>query len=183
MAGPFWVKMTLHQGIVPCQLLIRKVAHRVQFASPIPLHVLGEVKGRLYPPQELDRKFTRALFPRTTNRYGCVTLHRYHFYVDQGLPQQQVLLWVHGQELRAVFDQVLLAEYHCHYDLREGKVKDIRVDRFYASPFASRQEQASLLERNPLESVVVYRPKSLIRQASLSFRAEQLWLFERLRIA
>ena len=29
MAGPFWVKMTLHQGIVPCQLLRRKVAHRV----------------------------------------------------------------------------------------------------------------------------------------------------------
>ena len=29
MAGLFWVKMTLHQGIVPCQLLRRKVAHRV----------------------------------------------------------------------------------------------------------------------------------------------------------
>jgi hypothetical protein len=36
---------------------------------------------------------------------------------------------------------------------------------------------------NPLESVVVYRPKSLMRQASLPFRAEQLWLFERVGIA
>lgn len=163
---------TAHQGLL-----------KAQFASPIPLHVLGEVKGRLYPPQELDRKFARALFPRTTNRYGCVTLHSYHFYVDQGLPQKQVLLWVYGQELRAVFDNVLLAEYHCHYDLREGKVKAIRVDRFYPSPFASRQEQGSLIELNPLESVVVYRPKSLMRRASLPFRAEQLWLFERVRIA
>ena len=60
----------------------------------------------------------------------------------------------------------LLADYHCRYDLRAGKVKDIRVDRFYPSPFASRQAQGALLERNPLESVVVYRPKSLMRHAS-----------------
>jgi hypothetical protein len=162
---------TAHQGLL-----------KEQFASPIPLHVLGEVKGRLYTPQELERKFARALFPRTTNRYGCVTLHSYHFYVDQGVPQTQVLLWVYGPELRAVFDNVLLAEYHCHYDLREGKVKDIRVGQFYPSPFASRQEQGSLIERNPLESVVVYRPKSLRRQAALPSRAEQLWLFARVRI-
>jgi len=163
---------TAHQGLL-----------KAQFASPIPLHVLGEVKGRLYTPQELERKFAHALFPRTTNRYGCVTLHSSHFYVDQGLPQQPVLLWVHGQELRAVFEQVLLAEYHCHYDLREGKVKDIRVSQVYPSPFAARQAQGSLLERNPRDSMVVYRPKSLMRQATLPFRAEQLWLFERVRIA
>jgi hypothetical protein len=162
---------TAHQGLL-----------KEHFASPIPLHVLGEAKGRLYTPQELERKFARALFTRTTNRYGCVTLHRYHFYVDQGLPQQQIGLWVYGQELRAVFDNVLLAEYHCHYDLREGKVTDIRVSQFYPSPFASRQEQGALIERNPLESMVVYRPKSLRRQAALPLRAEQLWLFARVRV-
>jgi transposase InsO family protein len=162
---------TAHQGLL-----------KEQFASPIPLHVLGEAKGRLYTPQELERKFARALFPRTTNRYGCVTLHSYHFYVDHGLPQKQVLLWVYGQELRAVCEHVLLAEYHCHYDLREGKVTDIRVSQFYPSPFASRQEQGSLLERNPLESVVVYRPKSLRRQAALPVRAAQLWLFARVQV-
>ena len=162
---------TAHQGLL-----------KEQFASPIPLHVLGEAQGRLYTPQELERKFARALFPRITNRYGCVTLHSYHFYVDQGLPQKQVLLWVYGQELRAVCEQALLAEYHCHYDLREGKVTDIRVSQFYPSPFASRQEQGSLIERNPLESMVVYRPKSLRRQAALPLRAEQLWLFARVRV-
>ena len=163
---------TAHQGLI-----------KERFASPIPLHVLGESKGRLYPPQELARKFAQALFPRTTNRYGCVTLHRSHCYVDQGLPQQPVLLWVHGQELRAVCEQVLFAEYHCHYDLREGKVTDIRVSQVYPSPFAARQAQGSLLERHPRDSMVVYRPKSLRRQATLPFRAEQLWLFERVRIA
>ena len=49
--------------------------------------MLGEAKGRLYTPNELERTFARALFPRTTNRYGCVTLHSYHFYVEEGLPR------------------------------------------------------------------------------------------------
>ena len=109
-------------------------------------------------------------------------MHSYHFYVDQGLPQQQVLLWVYGQERRAGCEHALLAAYPCHYDLREGQVTDIRVSQFYPSPFASRQEQGSLIERNPLESMVVYRPKSLRRQAALPLQAEQLWLFARVRI-
>jgi hypothetical protein len=89
--------------------------------------VLGEAKGRLYTPEELERKFSRALFSRITNRYGCVTLHSYHFYVEAGLPKTQVLLWVYGTELRAVFDNVVLAEYHCRYDLRHRQVKDIAL--------------------------------------------------------
>src|SRR6267142_5668365 len=102
---------TAHQGLL-----------KERFASPIPLHVLGESTERLYSPQELARKFAHALFLRTTNRYGCVTLHHSHFYVDQGIPQTAVLLWVSGEDLRAVYDEVLLADYHCHYDLRMGQV-------------------------------------------------------------
>ena len=51
---------------------------------PVPLQGLGQAKGRLYTPEELARRFSRALFPRTTNQYGCVTLHSYHFYVEAG---------------------------------------------------------------------------------------------------
>lgn len=161
---------TAHQGL-----------RKAQFASPIPLHVLGEATGRLYTPRERERKCSRALFPRTTNRYGCVTLHSYHCYVDQGLPQTQVLLWVYGNELRAVFDNVVLAEYHCRYDLREGKVKDIRDGTCPPTRFAS--SQSALLPLNPQESLVLYRPQSARRQARLPFPAQQLWLFELIKIA
>ena len=153
---------TAHQGLL-----------KEQFASPIPLHVLGEVKGRLYTSQELERKFAHALFVRTTNRYGCVTLHRSHFYVDQGVPQTPVLLWVSGQDLRAVCDQVLLADYLCHYDQRTGQVTNLRIGQWYPSPFAACQAQGSLLERTPQDSVVLYRPPSVRRQAALPLRAEQ----------
>jgi transposase InsO family protein len=148
-----------------------------QFASPIPLEVLGEATGRLYTLEELDRKFSRALFPRTTNRYGCVTLHSYHFYVEDGLPKTRVLLWVYGDELRAVFENVVLAEYSCRYDLREKKVKDIRDGRFHPhDDFTS--QQGALIPLNPQESLVIYHQKSAPRQARRPFPAQQLWLFE-----
>lgn len=161
---------TAHQGLL-----------QEQFQPPIPLKVLGEVKGRLYTPDELERTFSRALFPRTTNRYGCVTLHSYHFYVEEGLPKTQVLLWVYGNELRAVFNNVVLAEYHCRYDLREGKVKDIRDGSFPPTRFAS--SQGALIPLKPQESLVLYRPKPVMRQARLPFPAQQLWLFERVSTA
>jgi hypothetical protein len=147
-----------------------------KFEPPIPLEVLGEAKGRLYSLEELDRQFSRALFPRTTNGYGCVTLHSYHFYVEEGLPKTRVLLWVYGHELRAVFENVVLAEYHCRYDLRAGKVKDIGEGRYYPTDFASKQ--VSLIPLKPQESLVLYREKSAPRQVRLPFPAEQLWLFE-----
>jgi transposase len=161
---------TAHQGLL-----------KDQFSPPIPLHVLGEAKGRRYTQDELARRFSRALFPRTTNRYGCVTLHSYHFYVEAGLPQTQVFLWVYGEQLRAVLDHVVLAAYHCHYDWREHKVKDIRDGVFYATRFAS--PQGSLVPLTPQASIVLYRPQSMARQLHLPFPAQQLWLFELVRTA
>ena len=109
------------------------------FTPPIPLRVLGDAKGRLYTPDELTRKFSQALFPRTTNQHGCVTLHSYHFYVEAGVPKTQILLWVYGEQLRAVLDHVVLAEYHCRYDWRDHKVHDIHDGVFYPTRFASPQ--------------------------------------------
>jgi transposase InsO family protein len=161
---------TAHQGLL-----------KDQFDPPIPIHVLGESQGRIFTQEELARKFSRALFPRTTNRHGCVTLHSYHFYVEAGLPQTQVFLWVYGEQLRAVLDHVVLAEYHCRYDWREHKVTDIRDGVFYATRFAS--TQGSLVPFTPQASLVLYRPRPMARQAQLPFPAQQLWLFELVKTA
>jgi hypothetical protein len=156
---------TAHQGLL-----------KEHFTPPIPLEVLGEAKGRLYTPDELARKFVQVLLPRTTNQYGCVTLHSYHFYVEAGVPKTQVLLWVYGEQLRAVLDNVILAEYHCRYNWQSRKVTDIRDGAFYPTRFAS--PQAALLPINPQESLVLYRPQALRRPTQRSVRAPQLWLFE-----
>ena len=159
---------TAHQGLL-----------KDRCDPPIPLAVLGEAKGRLYSPEELDRKFSRALFPRVTNQYGCVTLHSYHFYVEQGVPKTQILLWVYGEQLRAVLDNVVLAEYHCHYDWRTHKVTGIRDGVFYPTRFAS--PQGALIPLNPHEVLVVYRPQALRRQGRKPSPLQQLLLFELVR--
>jgi transposase InsO family protein len=156
---------TAHQGLLNDQRL-----------PPIPVEVLGEAKGRMYSQEELARRFSQALFPRTTNRYGCVTLHSYHFYVEAGLPQTRVLLWLAGEQLKAVFDNVILAEYHCRYDWQSRHVKDLRMDKLYQTRFAS--TQGTLIPLTPQECLVVYRAKCPRRRAPRQSAAHQLVLFE-----
>jgi hypothetical protein len=98
------------------------------------------------------------------------------FYVEAGVPKTQVWLWVYGEQVRAVLDHVVLAEYHCRYDWRTRKVTDIRAGVFYPTRFAS--PQGALIPLNPQEALVLYRPKPLVCQGRLPFPAQQLWLFE-----
>jgi hypothetical protein len=142
----------------------------------IPVEVLGTARGRVYTPEELARHFAQAVVPRTTNRHGCVTLPSYHSYVEEGLPRTRVLLWVAGAQLRAVFDNVVLAEYRCRYDGREHHVHDIRDGVFYATHFAARQGR--LIPLTPQDSLVVYRAKSPKRQMPHVSPPPQLLLFE-----
>jgi hypothetical protein len=115
------------------------------------------------------------VFPRTTNRYGCVTLHSYHFYVEAGLPLTQVLLWVAGTQLRAAFDHVILAEYHCRYDWRDRRVKEVRQGVFHPTRFAA--PQGTLLPLTPQDSLVIYRARAK-RRAPKRSPTPQLLLFE-----
>jgi transposase InsO family protein len=142
----------------------------------IPVEVLGTARGRVYTPEELARAFAQAVVPRTTNRYGCVTLHSDHFYVEEGLPQTRVLLWVAGEQLRAVFENVVLAEYRCRYDWRDHTVQDIREGAFYPTRFAARQGR--LIPLTPQDSLVVYRAKSPRHRIPHVSPPPQLLLFE-----
>jgi transposase InsO family protein len=156
---------TAHQGLL-----------KERFAPPLPLGVLGGATGRVYTEEELSRRFDHHLFPRRTNQYGCLTLHSYHFYLEEGLPHTQVLLWVSGEQLRATFHHVVLAEYRCHYDRRDRKVTGIREGVFYPTRFAS--PQGTLLPLTPQECMVVYRARSSRRRARRRLPAQQLLLFE-----
>jgi hypothetical protein len=156
---------TAHQGLLKDRRL-----------PPIPVEVLGTARGRVYTPEELARHFAQAVVPRTTNRYGCVTRHSYHFYVEEGLPQTRVLLWVAGERLRAAFDNVILAEYHCRYDWRDRKIKDIRQGVFHHTRYAS--PQRALIPLTPQESLVIYRAPSSRRRSPRLAPAQQLLLFE-----
>lgn len=156
---------TAHQGLLTDRRL-----------PPIPIEVLGAAAGRLYAPDDLARQFSHALFPRTTNRHGGVTWHRDHCSVEEGLPQTQVLLWVAGTQLRAMFEGVVLAEYHGRDDWRDHRVTDIGAGAFHPTRVAS--PQGWLIPLTPADSVVVYRTRAPRRQAAHGPSTPQLLLFE-----
>ena len=76
--------------------------------------------------------------------------------MEQGLPTTPVLLWLSGDQLRAVFDNVVIADYHCHHDWRSRHVTNIRDGVFYRTRYAS--PQGALIPFTPQESRVLYRP-------------------------
>jgi hypothetical protein len=156
---------TAHQGLL-----------REGFDPPIPRHVLGEAKGRLYSAEDLYRKFVHHLFRRTTNRFGCVALPHDHFHVEEGLPQQPVLVWLSGDMLRVACESVVVAEYCCHDDGRVRKIQDIGRPVFDHTRFVSAQRD--LLPRSEQRWLVVYRPRQSRRREPRSRFAQQLPLFE-----
>ena len=78
--------------------------------------------------------------------------------------------------VRAVFDNVVVAEYHCHDDWRSRHVTNIRDGVFYRTRYAS--SQGALLPITPQESRVLHRPPSGRRRRRQAFPAQQLLLFE-----
>ncbi len=98
------------------------------------------------------------------------------FYVEQGFPTTPVLLWLSGDQLRAVCENVVVAEYRCHYDWRRRHVTNIRDGVFYLTRYAS--SQGALIPFNPQESRVLYRPPSGKRRRPQTFPTQQLLLFE-----
>jgi hypothetical protein len=115
--------------------------------------LLGEAKGRRDPQDERTRKFVAAVFPRTTHQYGCMTWPRDHCSVEEGLPKTRVLLWVDGEQLRAMCADVVLAESHCHDDGREHTVTTIQHGVLYPTRVAS--PQGPLIPMNPQACVVL----------------------------
>ena len=81
-----------------------------------------------------------------------------------------------GAQLRAMFEGVVLAEYHCRYDRRAHHVTDIGAGVCYATRFAS--PQGRLIPLAPHGAVVVYRLRPLRRRAPRVSSVPQFLLFE-----
>jgi hypothetical protein len=57
-----------------------------------------------------------------------------------------------------MWDNVILAEYHCHYVWQDRKVTALSDGLFYSTRFMS--PQGSLIPVTPQTSLVLYRPRS-----------------------
>jgi hypothetical protein len=101
--------------------------------------------------------------------------------VEQGLPTTPVLLWLSGDQVRVVFDNVVVAEYRGHDDWRSRRVTNIRDGVFYPTRYAS--SQGALIPFNPRESLVLYRPQSGKGRARPAVPIQQVRLFNMISLS
>ena len=78
--------------------------------------------------------------------------------------------------MRAVFDNVVVAQYRCHYDWRYRHVINIRDGVFYHTRYAS--SQGALIPITAHESRVLYRPQLRVWRVRQTSSIRQLPLFE-----
>ena len=91
---------TAHQGLLKDRRL-----------PPIPVEVLGAAKGRRYSPGRARPPLLAGPVPPDDQPVWLCHLAQLPLLCGRGgLPTTQVLLWVSGDRLRAVFDNVVVAE-------------------------------------------------------------------------
>jgi transposase/transposase InsO family protein len=144
----------------------------------IPSEVLGWVKGRPISEEELHRKFYEHMFQRTVNHHGCVSLHNFYFYVEDGLAKSQVYLWVYQNKVLAEYNKELLIEYECSYDEKKRKVQELSKPVLHKHKYTSKQLKLFELTSDMLkvEKIEVLKRKRIPQDA------QQLHLFEVMNI-
>jgi hypothetical protein len=104
-----------------------------------PAQVLGWVRGRLVPLDELERLFQQLSFPRMVNQYGFVSIQRFYLYAERGLARQRVSVWIYEGSLRIEYQNILLAQYQSDYDPHQRRLQVVSHPTLYHTTFASPQ--------------------------------------------
>lgn len=124
----------------------------------VPIAVLGWVKGGEVTEEELERRFSRFIFLRKTNRWGYVRLSNWHFYAEEGIPRSWVHILVYKKHLRVEHQEEWLAEYPCNYDDKKRQLKEMGDPQLFETRF--RTSQLYLFPREKLGwKKAVHRPR------------------------
>ena len=140
----------------------------------IPSEVLGWIKGRPISEEELHRKFYKHMFQRTVNHHGCVSLHNFYFYIEDGLAKSQVYLWVYQNRVLAEYNKELLIEYECSYDEKKRKIQELSKPLIHKHKYTSKQLKLFELTSDMLKVEKIEK----IRRIKTVQADEQLRLFE-----
>jgi transposase InsO family protein/transposase len=144
----------------------------------IPSELLGWIKGRPISEEELHRKFYKHMFQRTVNHGGCVSLHNFYFYIEDGLAKSQVYLWVYQNKVLAEYNKELLIEYECSYDEKKRKIQELSKPLIHKHKYTSKQLKLFELTSDMLkvEKIEVLKRKRIPQDA------QQLHLFEAMNV-
>ena len=140
---------------------------RIYYKSP--QSILGSAKGVAFTSQDLSKTFAFKHHQRVVSRKGQIRILGYILYVDEGLVDETVDVYIYPECIQIEHDKQVLVEYECHYDIQARQLKTVKSDMVFWSPSMSRQ---LFIFSSQLYRIVFFR--KLIRQFVMSSQAKQL---------
>jgi transposase/transposase InsO family protein len=110
---------------------------RIYYKSP--QNILGQAKGRVFTSQDLSKTFAFKHHQRIVSRKGQIRILSYILYVDEGLADETVDVYIYPECLQIERDKQVIVEYGCHYDIQTKQLKTVKSDMVFWRPSVSRQ--------------------------------------------
>jgi len=110
---------------------------RIYYKSP--QTILGSAKGDIFTSQELSRTFAFKHYQRIVSRKGQIRILGYILYVDEGLADETVDVYIYPECLQIEHDRQVVVEYGCNYDVQMKKLRSVKSGMAFWRPSMSRQ--------------------------------------------
>lgn len=140
---------------------------RIYYKSP--QLILGTAKGKTFTSQDLGKTFAFKHYQRVVSRKGQIRILGYILYVDEGLADETVDVYVYPDCLQIEHNKQVIVEYECNYDIQAKQLKTVKSDIVFWHLSMSRQLFIFSIE---LYRIVFFR--KLRRQFITSSQAKQL---------
>ena len=99
---------------------------RIYYKSP--QSILGSAKGEVFTSQDLSKIFAFKHYQRVVSRKGQIRILGYILYVDEGLADETIDVYIYPECLQIEHNKQIVVEYDCHYDIQAKRLKAVKSD-------------------------------------------------------
>jgi putative transposase len=144
---------------------------RIYYKSPN--NIMGISKGNEYTPQELSKAFAFKHHQRVVSRKGQIRILGYILYVDEGLADEKVDVYIYPECLQIEHDRQVIVEYGCHYDIQTKQLKSVKSEMTFWHQSVSQQLSLFSMELYRIVVFAIIRRRfiisSQVKQLSFHF--------------
>ena len=139
--------------------------------------MLRGVLGRTIPEDVLSRALYATQFTRRIDKYGYIKFKQWKFYGENGLPGEEVSVWIYESTLKVEYQATTLSLYAIRLDADQQHITEVKNARRLETHF--RSPQLDLWRLSDTEWLLALRrPESVARKkrSKIVSLAEQLSL-------
>ena len=100
---------------------------------------MDSAKGDTFTSQELSKTFAFKHYRRIVSHKGQIRILGYILYVDEGLVEELVDIYIYPECLQIEHDRQVVVEYGCNYDVQMKKLRSVKSEMTFWRPSISRQ--------------------------------------------